>query len=96
MFLAPSLLFSFTIAGGESVASTPIPSRVSPSLVTKSFFPDGPATNDGKMSSSFELLYSLSISLEEGTGSSQLAVIGSAVGLLLLLVAIVGVVLLML
>ena len=43
---------------------------------------------------SFELLYSLSISLEEGTGSNQLAVVGSMVGLLLLLMAIVGVALL--
>ena len=56
------------------------------------------STNEGTKSSkskvSFELLHSLSISLEEGTGSNQLAVIGSMIGLFLLLVAIVGVALL--
>ena len=36
--------------------------------------------------------YLYSLSLEEGTGSNQLAVLGSMVGLFLLLVAIVGVV----
>ena len=46
-------------------------------LVCKSFIP-------------FESVYSLSISIEEGAGSNQLAIFGSMVGLLLLLAVIIG------
>ena len=62
---------------------------------------DGPTIYGGRTSSNacvsfnHESLYSPSIPIEEGTGSNQSAVVGSMVGLLLLLMAIVGVVLLL-
>ena len=79
----------------SEVSSTPVSEEEETGITS---IPHDPTTNEETKSSkskvSFELVYSLSISLEEGTGSNQLAVIGSMVGLLLLLVVIVGVALL--
>ena len=85
--------------GGEVFSSAVIPNGISSTPVSKE--KEAGSTNEGTMSSnpcvSFmnDCIHSLFLSLEEGTGSSPLVVIGSMVGLLLLLITIVGIVFLL-